>query len=58
VTVVLTCSKSTPGVAVCADSSSSIVVNSTVTLPSLPFLLSMTTLATPSVARADMALVS
>jgi len=54
----LTCSKSTPAVAVRDDSSSSRVQKSTVTIPSLPFLLSITMFATPSDARAEIAFVS
>jgi hypothetical protein len=56
--VSLRCSKSTPAVAVCAESSSSIVVKSTVTLPSLPFLLSITMSAHSSEASAEIAFVS
>jgi len=56
--VSLTCSKSTPAVAVWAESSSSRVVKSIVTMPSLPFLLSITMFATPSDARAEIAFVS
>jgi hypothetical protein len=58
VTVYSTCSKSTPADAVCSDSSSSIVFMSTVTVPSLPFLLSRTISAFPSSAIADIAFVS
>jgi hypothetical protein len=57
-TVVWICSKSTPAVAVCSDASSSIVLKSTVTVPSLPFFLSMTTSAASSEARAVIALLS
>jgi len=42
-------------VAVCCESSNSIVAKSTVTIPSLPFFLSITTLATPSSASAEIA---
>ena len=55
-TVVLTCSTSTPAEAVCSDASSSMVLKSTVTVPSLPFLLSMTISACSSEARAEIAL--
>ena len=57
-TVYYTCSKSTPADAVCSDASSSIVLKSTVTVPSLPFLLSITISAFSSEARAEIALVS
>jgi len=53
---VLTCSKSTPAEAVCSDASSSMVLKSTVTVPSLPFLLSITISACSSEARAEIAL--
>jgi len=56
--VVYTCSKSTPADAVCSDASSSIVLKSTVTVPSLPFLRSITISAFCSEARAEIALVS
>ena len=56
--VPLECSKSTPAVAVCSDSSNSIVWKSTVTIPSLPFFLSIRILATPSDARAWIAFCS
>jgi len=57
-TVFCTCSKSTPPEAVCSDASSSIVLKSTVTVPSLPFLLSITISAFSSEARAEIALFS
>jgi len=56
--VLLTCSKSTPAEAVCSDWSNSIVLKSTVTVPSLPCLLSITISAFSSEAIAKIALVS
>lgn len=57
-TVFCTCSKSTPAEAVCSEASSSIVLKSMVTVPSDPFLLSITISAFSSEARAEIAFVS